>query len=462
MSSTYRSQSRAQEWQGYEWQIHLDDIVDCDKCSPGCRSCYYKYRYLPVACKVGFIAALLSAIIVITALIIRFGSFGPDRYIVGNGDQIMFSDGSSQNDDNSYSRLFCSGLKLTSKSTPPILFNAYAVMNKARTPAKIRYALNDTLYLSYGVYVNIVHTFHQSDTMVIRGCMPDYSMDASLYIIRGEENYKKWSENRCSSCYAKETFKPCSLNKVTEVHLTFSSTDIVYFAYTLGYDRAELDLQFTFYRTKYLIKDIADACVGETSCSLSLPLHTADIVIEQEVRASEQFNEIHTQCEARISIYFAFFVAVPAAFVLFFTCCGFMLKRCQDDLIRDMERADRRRDYDIYGRRPTSSRHRPPSRTTTDRNNRSAVGSHGIPTFSSTSLSANRAISISATVPLLENQQLVGSLPPDYNSLIINQTNESHTANEPPPPMYNEVGFGIIDQSEHDQPPPAYDDVSNA
>ncbi|XP_033097487.1 uncharacterized protein LOC117101606 [Anneissia japonica] len=455
------------EWQGYEWQVPLHEIVDCDKCSPSCRNCYYKCRGLPVAFKIVMIIVILSTTVLLMALIVRFGSFGPSTYLVGNGDQIQFSDDSSQNEDNGFSRMFCSSLSLTSASSHPQNFSSFAVMTKPmRSRERLRYTLHETILLNYGSYLYIVHTFDHTDTFSILGCVQnDYQVTyAILYVIHGDENYKKWQDDSqdCSSCYSRrEIFNPC-LYGDTKVHLTFSSTDIVYFAYTLEYSytpQASLSLKFIFDRARFEMENIVDSCVNTTFCNLAIPLHTADIVIEQDVQFKENTNRIRTVCGARISIYFAFFVGVPVAAGIVLTCLGLILKRCQDDLIRDIERADRVREYQRYRViRSNSSR----NSTTPARTNIQNTVTSERSMFSSSSLSANRALSVSATVPLVQHEQLVGSLP-DYNSL--DSTQRQPPTNEPPPPTYQSVACETFSQSEqHDQTqpaPPTYDDAIN-
>nr|XP_054754323.1 uncharacterized protein LOC129260355 [Lytechinus pictus] len=474
------------QWNGYQWNIPLDEIVDCDSAPECCRNCYYNNKGMSKKKKSVIVFFILALSVILAALLVRF-SLGSIDIILGIGDQRPII-----SQDMNFSPLLCSSYSMvnvpmqqnpvplssassssslsssrSSEQIEPAMLHSY---NKNNIPLFDAYMLLDTPYRSYQTssytvqetmafpsydYFNYWASHFDSGSEVTISLCPD--LDIVLHLVEGKGDLDKILKNRQVTGSVKHTFSPCSpFHKASSYHFSVASSPDTYaFVFTIANtgtpSRSNTSTVATFsFRRKELVFDevaLYASCKNTDQCLLPVPNKASSVMIEMKQNATAWPMTIRTECIPSIGMYFAFFLGIPAGAMVFLGACGGILYLCQMSVMDDIERAERRRRPHPTASHSASTTSSPPS-----------VSSSTSGTMSR--LAANRRAfrtTTSPRSPLVDHDVLSAmadvnrhyDLPPTYNEV----EHVSSPVEDRPPPSFEAT------QNQHAEDPPSYDSI---
>ena len=402
----------SEEWEGYEWNIPLDELIDCTKCPKSCQTFYYKLKYSPIYFKTILVILFIGLVISSAAFSIRFGSFNSKTYTMGAGDERLLDNNKKNIDD--FSRFFCKALRVDSKSEQ--VSNTYVFTN---TPAFLKrmetfnivesVAVSSTVFPNWGYHLNA--NGPSPDKIRVSACSSNILM---FHFFSDKSDLNKFinSKGSCKECIESTCqFSPCGSSQ-TPCTFSAPSTTTIRMALVSSLSTVEeVDISFEFTRSRFDLSNAASTCTQKSTCSTNLPMDTKAIILTLPINATLNPSQLTTECIPRVSMYFAFFLCVPLACFIIFGGFALLLMKLQQSVMKDVEQADRQRQYRQMGYRTDSSVTPSVVRQTHD----NAMVTSPPPAYPIRATSSSRA-------PLVVNEQPVGSLP-DYDSV---KQNDEH------------------------------------
>ncbi|XP_003727566.2 uncharacterized protein LOC100890560 [Strongylocentrotus purpuratus] len=482
---------RPNEWNGYQWNISLDEIFDCDAAPECCQTCYYKNKRMSKKKKSLIVFLLFAISILLTALVVRY-SLGTIDIIVGIGDQRPII-----SQDTNFSPLLCSRFSMinipmqqnpvtlssssssslsssntqqigtaTSNSDEPNnnhLFDAYMLLDTPyRSYQTSSYTVHETMMFPTDDYFNYWAAHFDSGSEVTISLCPD--SDVELHVMQGKSALDKVLKSHEVHGSLIHVFVPCSsFSTKSSYHFSVSSlSDDYAFIFTLAdpwtstptSTRSNNSTLVTFsFRRKELIFDEAalyTSCEDVDHCSLPVPNKARSVMIEMKQNATAWPMTIRTECVPSIGMYFAFFLGIPAGIIVVLGACGGVLYLCQKSVMDDIERAE-------CPRRPQTSVNRSSSSSSPN-----TVSTNGASSGSMARITATRRAfrtTMSARAPLVDHDVLSAmaevnrqyDLPPTYNEV----EHVSSPVDERPPPSFE------ASQNLQDVDPPSFEATQN-
>ncbi|CAH1778385.1 unnamed protein product [Owenia fusiformis] len=293
----------------------------------GCaRSCYYwRSFWLATMCllpgmskfaRIGVLWGWITLIILLSSLIIRFATFGPDQTESSPGDQRIVG---------KVTNLMCQSVKVTNREK-----HAIDVYTSDGVPPILQNKTFQILTRSTNVYDNEKHV-HWTFTLIsgTRGVvMTTTSANVEFVIFQGRHNLnlflgkvrRQRCNNRCFLQYHK--YK----EGTHRANLSVSTTEDYFFLYRRskasaqpGINFSKINVTFILNRALYNLSNSNHACtlstLGNSSsmCDVDLPYMTnRQVVITYDPKSDTENNiKVVTECYPRIGIYMVFFLVIP-------------------------------------------------------------------------------------------------------------------------------------------------------
>ncbi|XP_072166590.1 uncharacterized protein [Diadema setosum] len=471
------------QWNGYEWNIPLDEVFDCDSAPECCQKLYYKHRNLSKKTRVAIAFVIVGIAVIITAIVVRF-SLGPVNVLLGAGDQRPIVG----NKDN-FSPLLCSQYKvtasnmisnpvplsspsssstgsLTSSSTSStssqssvqslqsasegLRFTAYMLLDiPYKNYRTISYVKEETMLFPSDNYLNYWALYLNSGSDVTVSLCASNRTEIKLSVVQGRNKIDEIIKHGDVPETADHVFAPCTSRQQNSYLFSVNSgSDDFGFVFTLeetgdsgGEDAYTIPLSFSVRRSALVFeKDALYAeCKDMMQCSLPMPNQADAVMLTMRENATTWPINVHAECVPAIGMYCAFFIGIPVGLAVILLSCAGVLYLCEQSILRDIERADRLRNTmashsSSFGGRRSSQR----TDTETSTNSTTARRSFRTTTSPRAPLVDHDVMSAMAEV----NRQR--DLPPLYGdikrvSTALNDNDRSQSANEEPPPTYDSV-----------------------
>ncbi|XP_072035391.1 uncharacterized protein [Amphiura filiformis] len=401
-----------------QWNIPLDEIIDCTKCPEGCQTCYYKTKHAPVFIKIILVVIFLAVIIALVAFMFRFGIYHSKTYTMGAGDERLL-DNQGENEDD-FSRLLCKAVKVDTKSAQAT--SAYVFTSKPRYMDRTEtydiaesVTVSSQLFPSWGYHLNADGP--SADRINVQSCSSN-SLSFHFFSDKTDLHEFVTSKGSCTGCiYHTCNFYPCGSSQPT-CQLTAPKTTTIYMALVSSVSVSEtVDIYFHFRRSRFDLSEAISSCIQKPACSTNLPFSTKAIILTLPINATLNPSQLTTDCVANVGMYFAFFLGIPLGICAVFGMFALLLMKLQQSVMKDVEQADLQREYRQMGYRENSSHSavtnsadssRLDSSTTTDTRPLSPPPAYHI----STSNHGN-----SGRASLVENEQPISGSLPDYDSV---------------------------------------------
>ncbi|XP_071493542.1 uncharacterized protein [Diadema antillarum] len=465
---------------GYEWNIPLDEVFDCDSAPECCQKFYYKHRNVSKKTRVAIAFVIVGIAVVITAIVVRF-SLGPVNVLLGAGDQRPIVG----NEDN-FSPLLCSQYKVTASNmiSNPVPLSSPSSSSTSSTSSSASstssqssvqslqsaseglrftaYMLLDTPYKNYRTnsyvkeetmlfpsdnYLNYWALYLSSGSEVTVSLCAANHTEIKLTVVQGRNEIEEIINHGDVPETADHVFGLCtSLQQNSYRFSVNSGSDDFGFVFTLeetgvsGGDAYTIPLSFSVRRSALVFDKYAlyAECKDMVQCSLPMPNQADAVMLTMRENATTWPINVRAECVPAIGMYCAFFVGIPVGIAVILLSCVGVLYLCEQSILRDVERADRLRNTmasrsSSFGGRRSSQRN-----TETSTNSTTARRSFRTTTSPRAPLVDHDVMSAMAEV----NRQR--DLPPLYGdikrvSTAVSDNDRSQSDNDEPPPTYDSV-----------------------
>ncbi|KAJ8036793.1 hypothetical protein HOLleu_17431 [Holothuria leucospilota] len=424
MSPSTSYQGHGSNWTGYEWNVPLDELVDCDKCPSCCQRCYFYAKGRPKWQKGLLVCLYLALFDIGLALLFRFLVFSDTSFYIGVGDQRLINRG---DDDFNLSPILCSSysLHVEKAANADTFFDSYLLtsspkLSDFKTSLSTRYKNvtipKDDIYMMY-------HYLGKSGTVTLSVCAHDRWID--MYAVRSKSSIPTWESRKCCGRYSDSfLFRPCRQDGSPEDTRTYSSSegysgDLFFILMNSEYDSVPVvptplnvsDVVERF-EYKWSSNHITEECQNTSTCTMKTEKGPIAVVVESP-RYLNGYMEIRATCVASVRGYMAFFFGLPVGVVASIGFIAAVLYGLQKQVNRLADEGDRRRAMESLGRQTLS---------TGGRRNRF--------TSSRSPLVSNEVLNEDSRI---DPPPSYDSVTPSYDSVAVSAISHRNEPEEPPP-----------------------------
>lgn len=410
-------------WSGYEWNVPLDEIVDCTKCPTCCQRCYSSGKRRPKWQKGMLVFFYLALFDIALALLFRFSIYSETEFYLGDKDQRLINRG---DDSFNLSPGLCSAYQLQVVGGAA-LFKAYVfpeTPHENRNPSEY-HQTNPSLSLPADDVFIMYHYLGDSASVTLWACAPERAI--YLYTVRSTSSIGYWESHKCCGRYSDSfVFRKCNQDGSSLDSRRYSSDSGYYgdlFFVLMNDPYRELpdsleNLNVTSVLNRYDYhwneEQPTDSCNATGKCSLNL--EEAESVMVELSEDTDTYAKLQGTCVASLWKYCLYFAIIPLGVTLSVTLIGVVLCGLQMQVNRLAEEGDRQRSA----------------------TNRDPRGS------SQTRTRSSRAPTSSPRSPLVRNEiyqtdEESRDLPPSYDSVAVVNTVSDLVGTEEPPPSYSSL-----------------------